>query len=224
MAIRCAACSPEDGHEVQASSPDGHPPTAPRPTVPSPGGAPVQPPVPGPSPKATTGRPIVRHPPVDPMRGFPPGTPSGLPVSVSWHAQLHNLAFLFTFLGLMVAQFFFARHFASAKQTGVALCGLATGVTTPTLILISLMVPAFSPRITIPTPQRTSCLIGFRSRKPHPFHRKPAVCSDHSPTRASTMCSRRSSTRGTVFAIRSTPSSINWMTPPGTFASRVMVM
>ena len=81
---------------------------------------------------------------VDPMLGFPPGTPAGLPAALSWHAQVHNLTFLLAFLGLIVAQFVFARRFASIKQTGLALCSLGTGVTTPTLIVISQMVPAFS--------------------------------------------------------------------------------
>jgi len=47
----------------------------------------------------------------DPAQGFPPGTPSGLPGSYSWHAVVHQLASSLVFLGLPVAMFVMARRF-----------------------------------------------------------------------------------------------------------------
>ena len=79
---------------------------------------------------------------VDPMLGFPPGTPNGLPATLSWHAQLHNVTFLLAFLGPIIAQFVFARRFTSAKQWGFGLYCIATGVASPVLIVLSQMTPA----------------------------------------------------------------------------------
>lgn len=74
---------------------------------------------------------------VDPMLGFPPGSPEGLPETLSWHAQLHNLIFLLAFIGIIAAQFVYARRFASTKRWGFAVYCLATGVATPALIVLS---------------------------------------------------------------------------------------
>lgn len=81
---------------------------------------------------------------VDPMLGFPPGTPEGLPATLSWHAQLHNLTFLFAFLGLIIAQFIFARRFLSIRQLGMAFCSAGTGMATPALIVLSQINPTMS--------------------------------------------------------------------------------
>lgn len=78
---------------------------------------------------------------VDPMLGFPPGTPEGLPETLSWHALLHNFTFIFAFLGLIIAQFVFARRFASIKQWGFASYCILTGLATPALIVVSQMAP-----------------------------------------------------------------------------------
>lgn len=79
--------------------------------------------------------------PVDPMLGFPPGTPEGLPETLSWHAILHNLTFVFAFLGLIIAIFVIARRFAAAKEWGFASFSIVTGLATPALIVVSQMHP-----------------------------------------------------------------------------------
>lgn len=79
--------------------------------------------------------------PADPMLGFPPGTPEGLPETLSWHAIVHNLTFVFAFLGLIIAIFVFARRFAAAKEWGVASVCVVTGLATPALIVVSQMRP-----------------------------------------------------------------------------------
>lgn len=79
--------------------------------------------------------------PVDPMLGFPPGTPEGLPKTLSWQAIVHNLTFVFAFLGLIIAIFVFARRFAAAGRWGLASCSMVTGLATPTLIVVSQMQP-----------------------------------------------------------------------------------
>jgi hypothetical protein len=79
---------------------------------------------------------------VDPMDGFPPGTPDGLPATLSWHAQVHNITFLIAFLSLIVAQFIFARRFASIKQWGWSVFCILMAVATPALIVLANMTPA----------------------------------------------------------------------------------
>lgn len=79
--------------------------------------------------------------PVDPMLGFPPGTPEGLPETLSWHAIVHNLTFVFAFLGLIIAIFVIARRFVTAKEWGFATFCIATGLATPALIVVSQMRP-----------------------------------------------------------------------------------
>lgn len=79
--------------------------------------------------------------PVDPMLGFPPGTPEGLPETLSWHAIVHNLTFVFAFLGLIIAMFVFAWRFAAAKEWGFASFSIVTGLATPALIVVSQMRP-----------------------------------------------------------------------------------
>lgn len=74
---------------------------------------------------------------VDPMLGFPLGTPDEMPESLSWHAQIHNFTFLFAFLSLIIAQFVVASYFFSVKQKGFAIFSYVIGVSTPTLILLS---------------------------------------------------------------------------------------
>lgn len=47
----------------------------------------------------------------DPAQGYPPGAPSGLPTSYTLHAQIHQLASSFVFLGLPIAMFVVGRRF-----------------------------------------------------------------------------------------------------------------
>lgn len=79
--------------------------------------------------------------PTDPMYGFPPGTPGGLPETLTWHAIVHQLTFVFAFLGLIVAIFVIARRFWSAGHRGFAIYSSVTGLATPALIVLSQMRP-----------------------------------------------------------------------------------
>ncbi|MEN3616149.1 DUF998 domain-containing protein [Plantactinospora sp. ZYX-F-223] len=63
----------------------------------------------------------------DPVDGFPPGTPTGPPTSVSWHGMLHFLVAGVAFLALIAACFGFARRFASAGRRGWAVFSATTG-------------------------------------------------------------------------------------------------
>ena len=78
---------------------------------------------------------------VDPMYGFPPGAPEGLPATMSWHAILHQITFLLAFLGLMIGLFVFGRRFWHLRARGFAAYCLLTGLVAPTLIVVSELVP-----------------------------------------------------------------------------------
>jgi len=64
----------------------------------------------------------------DPMNGFPPGTPNGLPTSVSWHSWMHLVSGGIGFLGLIVACFVLARRFASVGQHGWMVFSVIAGL------------------------------------------------------------------------------------------------
>ncbi len=64
----------------------------------------------------------------DPMNGFPPGTPDGRPASVSLAGTLHLVAAGIGFLGLIVATFLLARHFAANAQRFWAMGSALTGI------------------------------------------------------------------------------------------------
>jgi hypothetical membrane protein len=64
----------------------------------------------------------------DPYDGFPPGTPPGVPDSVSWHGALHLVAATVAFLSLIAACLVFARRFVALGQRGRAAYAVATGV------------------------------------------------------------------------------------------------
>jgi hypothetical protein len=70
----------------------------------------------------------------DPALGFPPGTPAGMPATLSWHADLHNVAFLVAFTGLTAACFVVTRRFAGLGKRGWAIYCAATGLATPVLV------------------------------------------------------------------------------------------
>ncbi|GIG93387.1 DUF998 domain-containing protein [Plantactinospora endophytica] len=63
----------------------------------------------------------------DPADGFPPGTPPGLPTSVTWSGMLHFLVAGIAFLAVVAACFVFARRFARAGRRGWAVFSTATG-------------------------------------------------------------------------------------------------
>lgn len=64
----------------------------------------------------------------DPMDGFPPGTPAGPPVAMTWHGPLHFMAGGIGFIGLIGATLVFARRFVGLRQYGWAIFSVATGV------------------------------------------------------------------------------------------------
>lgn len=64
----------------------------------------------------------------DPAFGFPPGSPEGSPVQLSWHGIVHAVAPLVGFLSLIAACFVFARRFAAQKHREWAASCAVTGV------------------------------------------------------------------------------------------------
>ena len=64
----------------------------------------------------------------DPMNGFPPGTPNGLPTSASWHSWMHLVSGSIGFLALIAACIVFARRFANLRQTGWMAYSIITGL------------------------------------------------------------------------------------------------
>jgi hypothetical protein len=64
----------------------------------------------------------------DPMNGFPPGTPDGLPGSASWHSWMHLISGSIGFIALIAACFVFARRFSGLGQRGWTAYSVATGL------------------------------------------------------------------------------------------------
>jgi hypothetical protein len=64
----------------------------------------------------------------DPVDGFPPGTPLGLPTTISTMGLLHFVTSLVGFSMWIAASFVFARRFAGLRQTGWAVFSTVTGV------------------------------------------------------------------------------------------------
>jgi hypothetical protein len=64
----------------------------------------------------------------DPMNGFPPGTPNGLPGSASWHSWMHLISGSLGFIALIAACFTFARRFSGQGQRGWMAYSVATGI------------------------------------------------------------------------------------------------
>lgn len=74
----------------------------------------------------------------DPALGFPPGAPSGMPATMSWHAMLHSLGFFLAFSSLTAACFVLARGFASHGRRPWAVASAITGIGTPLLIALGM--------------------------------------------------------------------------------------
>ena len=64
----------------------------------------------------------------DPMNGFPPGTPEGLPGGASWHSWMHLISGSLGFLALIAACFVFARRFSGLGRRGWMAYSVATGL------------------------------------------------------------------------------------------------
>jgi hypothetical membrane protein len=63
----------------------------------------------------------------DPADGFPPGTPTGAPTSISWHGLVHFLVAGVAFIALIAACFSYARRFAADGRRGWAAFSAVTG-------------------------------------------------------------------------------------------------
>lgn len=63
----------------------------------------------------------------DPSLGFPPGTPDTYPETMSTSALLHFVFGQLGFLSLIIGSFFFARYFATIKQSGWMWFSILTG-------------------------------------------------------------------------------------------------
>jgi hypothetical protein len=70
---------------------------------------------------------------MDPMRGYPPGTPAGTPERLSWHQQIHNLAGPVTFFAVFGACLVLAGQLEGswrAFTVVTAIAGLALTIST----------------------------------------------------------------------------------------------
>lgn len=63
----------------------------------------------------------------DPADGFPVGTPTGPPTTLSWQGAVHFLVAQIAFLALMIACFVFARRFSALGDRGWAAFSGITG-------------------------------------------------------------------------------------------------
>src|SRR5256885_6259149 len=75
--------------------------------------------------------------PTDPALGFPAGAPAGEPATFSWHANLHNVAFMVAFTGLVAACLVLARREAGLGRWGWAAYCAGTGLAAPALIALA---------------------------------------------------------------------------------------
>jgi len=64
---------------------------------------------------------------MDPMGGFPVGTPTGTPESMSWHSIGHMVAGTVAFAALIAACYVLARHFRRAGRRGHAVAARIAG-------------------------------------------------------------------------------------------------
>jgi len=64
----------------------------------------------------------------DPALGFPAGAPSGTPEVISWHSNVHFLAFVLGFGSLVALFFVLARRFRADGERGWMWCSVASAV------------------------------------------------------------------------------------------------
>lgn len=80
--------------------------------------------------------------PADPALGFPPGTPDGVPESLSGSAVLHGTGFFLAFVSLTGACFIFARRFMSLGSRGWGLYCVATGAVILPIVFTGMAIPS----------------------------------------------------------------------------------
>jgi hypothetical protein len=64
----------------------------------------------------------------DPALGFPPGTPEGVPATLSWPGTIHAFAPLIAFTAHVVALFILARRFGKQGERGLMWTTIIVGV------------------------------------------------------------------------------------------------
>src|SRR5512139_3533063 len=64
----------------------------------------------------------------DPSLGFPPGTPAGIPPTMSWHAAVHGFAPILGFMALLAFHLVIARRFKSQGRSGWMAVSIVIGV------------------------------------------------------------------------------------------------
>lgn len=69
---------------------------------------------------------------LDPMDGFPIGTPAGMPASMSWHGVAHMIVGVGCFVLMSAACYVLGHHFGRARRRGLA---IASGVAGTALLL-----------------------------------------------------------------------------------------
>ncbi|GAA2350281.1 DUF998 domain-containing protein [Dactylosporangium salmoneum] len=74
---------------------------------------------------------------LDPGDGFPVGTPTGAPTTMSWHAIVHNVGGSLSFFSMIALTFVLARRFRADGRRGWALLGRACGIAFAVLLLWS---------------------------------------------------------------------------------------
>lgn len=78
--------------------------------------------------------------PPDPLLGFPPGAPAGIPAQMSGHAVFHGVGFFIAFLSLIAACFLFGWRFFLAGRLWWSVYSNATGVVTLLLIVAGMAI------------------------------------------------------------------------------------
>jgi len=66
--------------------------------------------------------------PTDPAYGYPPGTPAGPGVSLSWHGAIHGMAGFCAFTALTAASFIFAARSARLRSIGWMIYSATSGI------------------------------------------------------------------------------------------------
>jgi hypothetical protein len=64
---------------------------------------------------------------MDPADGFPPGTPAGMPATMSWHSYGHMISGTVAFSTLIAACYVLGRHFSRTGHRGHAIASRVAG-------------------------------------------------------------------------------------------------